>query len=110
MILFWKPLAKEIIDEIGGDTFVIKPRSSFFGNGVIIVDKEELDQALKIMIVGGYKLSQIYDKACNCVEDRKNQHESFLFYVKSITKHIILCERGILYFRLIKRSVYSFTF
>lgn len=43
-------LAQEIADDLGGDIFVIKPRSSFLGNGVMIVGSEELDDILYKMI------------------------------------------------------------
>lgn len=40
-------LAKTIINDLQCDRFVIKPRDEFKGKGVIIVDKEKLDETLK---------------------------------------------------------------
>lgn len=39
-------LSNKILEDIGGDLFVIKPRGAFCGNGVIIVSKEDLDSTL----------------------------------------------------------------
>src|SRR5438105_280604 len=40
-------LADQIIQDIPSDFFVIKPRGSFVGRGVIIVAKKNLDSTLK---------------------------------------------------------------
>lgn len=43
-------LAEDIIKSLGGDQFVIKPIGSFLGNGVLIVDKDNLEDALKYVV------------------------------------------------------------
>ncbi len=49
-------LSRQIINEIGGDYFVIKPRGAFRGDGVIIVSKENLDATLKYIFSQSKKL------------------------------------------------------
>lgn len=39
-------LAQEIAEQLGANIFVIKPRSSFLGNGVMIVGKDNFDEIL----------------------------------------------------------------
>jgi len=47
---YTKTLAKEIIEDLQCDSFVIKPRGAFLGNGVIIVDKDNLDDTLNYIL------------------------------------------------------------
>ena len=48
--VYTKQLAGKIAKELGGDTFVIKPRGNFMGKGVIIVQKQDLDETLRFII------------------------------------------------------------
>lgn len=43
-------LANKIINDLGCERFVIKPRGAFSGKGVIIVDKEDLDETLQYIL------------------------------------------------------------
>ena len=56
-------LASRIANEIGSDRFVIKPRGKFKGNGVIIVDKKDLNRTLKYIFSRSKKLKKNSDRA-----------------------------------------------
>lgn len=56
-------LAKTIIDELGGDLFVIKPRAAFLGNGVIIVSGQDLDSTLRYILSDRKELQKDPDKS-----------------------------------------------
>lgn len=43
-------LAQSIIDELGCEIYVIKPIDSALGNGVLLVEKENLDDTLRIIL------------------------------------------------------------
>ncbi len=43
-------LAAQIIEEIPSDAYVIKPRSAFLGNGIIITSNDDLDKTLKYIL------------------------------------------------------------
>ena len=47
---YHKDLAAQIIHDLKCDAFVIKPRGAFMGNGVTIVEKNQLDQVLEYII------------------------------------------------------------
>ncbi len=47
---YTKNLAAQIINDLKCDAFVIKPRGAFMGNGVAIVEKDQLDHALEYII------------------------------------------------------------
>ncbi|MBS0615749.1 MAG: hypothetical protein JSR58_04270 [Verrucomicrobia bacterium] len=71
-----KNLAAQIASDLGGEAFVIKPRSAFIGRGVIIVKKDELDGALDQILNHTQENTNNPDKAYNYwVEDK---HDSFL--------------------------------
>jgi hypothetical protein len=48
--VYTKKLADRIARELGGETFVIKPRGNFMGKGVIIIQKQDLDEAIRFII------------------------------------------------------------
>lgn len=56
-------LANTIIEEIGGDIFVIKPRGECYARGVIIVSKEELDATLKYILNDDTEVGITIDKS-----------------------------------------------
>ncbi|NGX57134.1 MAG: hypothetical protein K940chlam3_00017 [Chlamydiae bacterium] len=56
-------LAKKIISEIQSDQFVIKPRGAYLGNGVIIVNQEDLDETLKYILIKSSQLHIDPDKS-----------------------------------------------
>ncbi len=58
-------LARTIIQELGGDAFVIKPRGAFLGNGVIITSKDELDSVLSEILQNSESLKFHKDKSYN---------------------------------------------
>ena len=58
-------LAEQIISDLQCDTFVIKPRGAFLGNGVIIVEKENLDETLKYILRVSGNLAESKDQAYN---------------------------------------------
>lgn len=45
-----RKLAQTVIKDLQCDRFVIKPRDEFRGNGVLIVDKKDLDETLKLIL------------------------------------------------------------
>jgi len=56
-------LACEIANDLQCDTFVIKPRGEFLGKGVIIVQREELDEVLYYIITKSGPLVESKDPA-----------------------------------------------
>lgn len=56
-------LAKNIIDTIGSEIFVIKPIGAYRGNGVIIVRQEDLDDTLKYIFSGSKELKHDPDSS-----------------------------------------------
>ncbi|NGX57135.1 MAG: hypothetical protein K940chlam3_00018 [Chlamydiae bacterium] len=58
-------LAQKIIEEIKSDWFVIKPRSSYLGNGVIIVNQEDLDETLRYILIKSRQLDKDPDNSYN---------------------------------------------
>lgn len=57
-----KQLAQQIIEEIGSDLLVIKPKSSSEGKGVIIIPKEQLDTTLKKITFDSKSLKGVEDR------------------------------------------------
>jgi hypothetical protein len=55
---YTKELATQIADDLQCDIFVIKPRGEFLGKGVIIVEKEDLDEILFYIITKDGKLAE----------------------------------------------------
>ncbi len=62
---YHKKLANQIIQEIGGDRFVIKPIGAFLGDGVIIVDAQHLNETLKYILNKSNKLKKDKDHSYN---------------------------------------------
>jgi hypothetical protein len=60
---YTKKLADTIAAELDCETFVIKPRGNFLGNGVIIVGRQDLDEVLRYIITKKGKLAQSEDAA-----------------------------------------------
>ncbi|MCE5294917.1 MAG: hypothetical protein LLF94_09950 [Chlamydiales bacterium] len=58
-------LAAEIVSDIPAETYVIKPRGAFLGNGVILVSKEDLDSTLKLIITDNESVANSPDKSYN---------------------------------------------
>lgn len=56
-------LAVKIADDLGGDTFVIKPRGEFLGKGVIITQRQNLDEVLLYIITKKGLLAKSKDPA-----------------------------------------------
>lgn len=56
-------LAEQIINDLQCDTFVIKPRGEFLGNGVIIVQKDDLDEVLYFITTKTGKFANSRDPA-----------------------------------------------
>ncbi len=54
-------LAQEIINDLGSEMFVIKPRGAFLGNGVIIVSAADLDKKLRYIFSQSEELKQDSD-------------------------------------------------
>lgn len=69
-------LANQIVNDLGGDIFVIKPRSTFLGNGVIIVEKENLDSTLQYILLKNNDLKNNPDRAYHYWH--KDSSDSFL--------------------------------
>ncbi len=61
--IYTKELAKQIALDLGGETFVIKPRGEFLGNGVIITKKDTLDAILHYIITKEGSLTQSTDSS-----------------------------------------------
>ncbi len=62
---YTETLALQIQHDIPSDFFVIKPRSSCVGNGVIIVSKEELDSTLQFILNRSPELQYHHDNSYN---------------------------------------------
>ena len=60
---YTKDLASTIAEDLQCDTFVIKPRGEFQGNGVIIVQRHELDEVLHYIITKNSVLAESNDPA-----------------------------------------------
>jgi len=60
---YTKELASQIANDLQCDTFVIKPRGEFQGNGVIITQRQELDQVLYYIITKSGVLAESKDPA-----------------------------------------------
>jgi hypothetical protein len=56
-------LANMIIQDLDCDRFVIKPRGAFSGKGVIIVDKEDLDETLRYILCKKESLNESRDSS-----------------------------------------------
>lgn len=56
-------LSHKIIQDLGGEVFVIKPRGAFLGNGVIIVSAEELDKTLRYIFGHSKELKKDTDRS-----------------------------------------------
>jgi hypothetical protein len=63
--IYSESLAENIINDIPSDLYVIKPRGSFLGYGVIIVSKEKLDSTLKYILTDSKELRRDPDKSYN---------------------------------------------
>jgi hypothetical protein len=73
-------LAKSIIDELKTPLFVIKPTDGSLGNGIIIVEKKQLDSTLKLIL-----------KDKNLLEDMRDDN-SYYFWAKDASKFFIVEE------------------
>jgi hypothetical protein len=62
---YTKTLSQRIMDDIPSDLYVIKPRGSFLGNGVIITSKEDLDDTLEYILKKSNKLQNDPDHSYN---------------------------------------------
>jgi ribosomal protein S21 len=70
-------LAQSIIDELGGDIFVIKPIEAALGNGVIMIDKSNLDQTLRILFKDMQEL-ELYKKDMSYYHWKRDQKDFFI--------------------------------
>jgi len=61
--IYIKDLAAKIADDLQCDIFVIKPRGEFLGKGVIITQKQNLDEVLSYIITKEGKLAESDDPA-----------------------------------------------
>ena len=59
--IYTKELASKIADDLQCDTFVIKPRGEFLGKGVIITQRQDLDEVLFYIITKNGKLADSKD-------------------------------------------------
>lgn len=71
-----KKLVAKIIHDLGCDTFVIKPHGHFMGNGVIIVNKDELDTVIHYIITKKGMLATNKDPAY--VAWKNDRSDSFI--------------------------------
>jgi len=78
-----RKLAKNIINDLGGDMFVIKPRGGFHGNGVLIADRSTLDKVLYQIIKKASKLSNHPDPSYSYWYSDK--HDTFIVEAYSPT-------------------------
>ena len=60
-----KDLASKIISDLKCNAFVIKPRGAFLGNGVILVEKDQLDSVLEYIINSSQSAKDHPDPAFN---------------------------------------------
>jgi hypothetical protein len=61
--VYSRNLATKIADQLGGETFVIKPRGNFLGKGVILTQKKDLDQTVRYIITKKGPLSKSKESA-----------------------------------------------
>jgi hypothetical protein len=73
-------LANSIIKELGGDVFVIKPVDAALGHGVIMVEKGDLDETLRILFRDTNEL------------ERFKQDISYYYWKKDTKKFFIIEE------------------
>jgi hypothetical protein len=73
---YTQELAAQIADDLQCDTFVIKPRGEFLGKGVIIVSRQDLDEALSYIITKNGKLAESKDPAYTAW--KKDSFDSFI--------------------------------
>lgn len=74
--IYTKELASQIASDLGGETFVIKPRGEFLGNGVIITQKQDLDDVLFYIINKKGKLATVENPAYTMW--KKDPFDSFI--------------------------------
>jgi hypothetical protein len=74
--IYTKGLAATIASELGCDTFVIKPRGNFMGRGVIIAQRQELDEVLRYIITQKGLLTESKDPAYAAWKN--DQFDSFI--------------------------------
>ncbi len=70
--VYHQDLATTITDELKGEIFVIKPRGSFKGNGVIIVEKNNLDNVLQLILRDKNRLKYEKDPAMKYWASERN--------------------------------------
>lgn len=73
---FNKGLADKIAKDLDCETFVIKPRGNFLGAGVIIVQKNDLDEVLQLIIAKKGNLASSKDAAYRAWQ--KDRFDSFI--------------------------------
>lgn len=61
--IYTQDLAIQIANDLQCDTFVIKPRGEFMGNGIIIIQREDLDEVLSYIITKSGPLAESKDHA-----------------------------------------------
>lgn len=74
--IYSKELASKIAHDLKCDTFVIKPRGQFLGNGVIITKREDLDETLWYIITKQGLLADSKDPAYTAW--KKDSFDSFI--------------------------------
>lgn len=66
----------QIVEELPSDCYVLKPRGAFLGNGVIIVERENLQSTLEYILTPSDELKQDVDKSYSYWS--RDKFESFL--------------------------------
>lgn len=74
--IYTEDLASKIAEDLQCDTFVIKPRGEFLGNGVIITQREDLDEVLFYIINKRGTLAKSQDPAYTAW--KKDPFDSFI--------------------------------
>lgn len=74
--IYTPELAAQIAYDLQGDTFVIKPRGEFMGKGVIIVQRQDLDEVLYYITTKSGRLAESKDSAY--VAWKKDFFDSFI--------------------------------
>lgn len=74
--VYTQELAAQIAHDLQGDTFVIKPRGEFMGKGVIIVQRQDLDEVLYYIITKNGPLAESKDPAYTVWQ--KDSFDSFI--------------------------------
>lgn len=74
--IYTHELAAQIAQDLGGDTFVIKPRGEFLGKGVIITKRQNLDEVLFYIINKEGNLAENEDPAYTAW--KKDPFDSFI--------------------------------